>query len=79
MFQRTIMLMEAGIKPVWIFDGTPPDLKGQTLEKRKSRRTEARDEILNPDAPKKPTASNDSTTTTSTEPDPHPQPQPILP
>jgi flap endonuclease-1 len=27
-FNRTCQLMENGIKPVWVFDGTPPDIKG---------------------------------------------------
>ncbi len=27
MFYRTIGLLEAGIKPVFVFDGTPPELK----------------------------------------------------
>ncbi|KAK4424481.1 Flap endonuclease 1 [Sesamum alatum] len=41
MFGRTIRLMEAGIKPVYVFDGNPPDLKKQELEKRFSRRADA--------------------------------------
>ena len=27
--------MENGIRPIWVFDGTPPDLKNDELEKRK--------------------------------------------
>ncbi|PKU68469.1 Flap endonuclease 1-A [Dendrobium catenatum] len=34
MFSRTIRLLEAGIKPVYVFDGQPPDLKKQELAKR---------------------------------------------
>ncbi|KAK6139481.1 hypothetical protein DH2020_026795 [Rehmannia glutinosa] len=34
MFTRTIRLLEAGIKPVYVFDGKPPDLKKQELAKR---------------------------------------------
>ncbi|KAK4406806.1 Flap endonuclease 1-A [Sesamum angolense] len=41
MFTRTIRLMEAGIKPVYVFDGKPPDLKKQELAKRFSRRADA--------------------------------------
>ncbi|KAL0412847.1 UNVERIFIED_CONTAM: Flap endonuclease 1 [Sesamum radiatum] len=41
MFTRTIRLMEAGIKPVYVFDGKPPDLKKQELAKRSSRRADA--------------------------------------
>lgn len=28
MFNRTINMMEAGIKPVFVFDGKPPTMKG---------------------------------------------------
>ena len=31
MFTRTIRLLEAGIKPVYVFDGKPPDLKKEEL------------------------------------------------
>lgn len=41
MFTRTIRLLEAGIKPVYIFDGKPPDLKKAELAKRYSRREDA--------------------------------------
>ncbi|XP_019427473.1 PREDICTED: flap endonuclease 1-like isoform X3 [Lupinus angustifolius] len=41
MLLRTIRLLEAGIKPVYVFDGKPPDLKKQELEKRYSKRAEA--------------------------------------
>ncbi|MDY6764084.1 MAG: flap endonuclease-1, partial [Halobacteria archaeon] len=38
---RTANLFEAGIKPCYVFDGEPPDLKSDTIEKREERRTEA--------------------------------------
>ncbi len=38
---RTANLYEAGIKPCYVFDGEPPDLKSDTVEKRKERRDEA--------------------------------------
>ncbi|XP_058002925.1 flap endonuclease 1 isoform X5 [Hevea brasiliensis] len=41
MFTRTIRLLEAGIKPVYVFDGQPPDLKKEELAKRYSRRADA--------------------------------------
>lgn len=41
MFTRTIRLLEAGIKPVYVFDGKPPDLKKAELSKRFSRREDA--------------------------------------
>lgn len=41
MFYRTIRLVENGIKPVYVFDGKPPDLKSGELMKRAERREEA--------------------------------------
>lgn len=41
MLTRTIRLMEAGIKPVYVFDGKPPDLKLGELEARRQKRQEA--------------------------------------
>lgn len=40
-FYRTIRLVEQGIKPVYVFDGKPPNLKGGELAKRAERRDEA--------------------------------------
>lgn len=40
-FYRTIRLMENGIKPVYVFDGKPPDLKSGELNKRQEKRVEA--------------------------------------
>lgn len=41
MFYRTIRLLENGIKPVYVFDGKPPDMKSGELAKRTERREEA--------------------------------------
>lgn len=41
MFYRTIRMIENGIKPVYVFDGKPPQLKFGELEKRSERRAEA--------------------------------------
>lgn len=41
MFYRTIRMLDAGIKPVYVFDGKPPDLKSGELAKRAERREEA--------------------------------------
>ncbi|XP_076109646.1 flap endonuclease 1-like [Mytilus galloprovincialis] len=41
MFYRSIRMLEHGIKPVYVFDGKPPDMKSGELEKRKERREEA--------------------------------------
>lgn len=40
-FYRSIRLVEQGIKPVYVFDGKPPNLKGGELAKRAERRDEA--------------------------------------
>ncbi|CUM65356.1 uncharacterized protein PRCAT00002992001 [Priceomyces carsonii] len=48
MFYRTLRLVENNIKPVYVFDGKPPVLKGGELEKRLLRKEEAlkqRDDI----------------------------------
>lgn len=45
MFYRTIRMLEAGIKPVYVFDGKPPELKGGELEKRKERREKAEEDL----------------------------------
>ncbi|XP_026332704.1 flap endonuclease 1 [Hyposmocoma kahamanoa] len=44
-FYRTIRLVEAGIKPVYVFDGKPPDMKSHQLNKRAERREEAEKEL----------------------------------
>jgi len=41
LFYRTIRLLEAGVQPVYVFDGNPPELKRKTLEKRTKAREEA--------------------------------------
>ncbi|XP_010546782.1 PREDICTED: flap endonuclease 1 isoform X1 [Tarenaya hassleriana] len=45
MFNRTIRLLEAGIKPVYVFDGQPPELKKQELAKRYSKRADATEDL----------------------------------
>lgn len=45
MFSRTIRLLEAGLKPVYVFDGKPPLLKSQELAKRYSRRADATEDL----------------------------------
>lgn len=44
-FYRTIRLVENGIKPVYVFDGKPPDMKAWQLNKRAERREEAEKEL----------------------------------
>ncbi|XP_017839554.1 flap endonuclease 1 [Drosophila busckii] len=45
MFYRTIRLLDNGIKPVYVFDGAPPDLKSGELAKRAERREEAEKQL----------------------------------
>lgn len=40
-FNRTINLLELGIKPVYVFDGKPPTLKAKELTKRKETKKKA--------------------------------------
>ncbi len=32
LFHRTIQFMENGVKPIWVFDGKPPELKAHVLD-----------------------------------------------
>ncbi|XP_052206198.1 flap endonuclease 1-like isoform X2 [Diospyros lotus] len=41
MFTRTIRLLEAGLEPIYVFDGKPPGLKKQEIAKRFSKRADA--------------------------------------
>lgn len=41
LFFRTLNFLEAGIKPVFVFDGKPPELKKRTVERRTKTREEA--------------------------------------
>ena len=42
---RTVRLLELGIKPAYVFDGKPPELKQQTLAGRAERKKEADQEL----------------------------------
>jgi flap endonuclease-1 len=44
-FNRTIKLLEMGIRPIYIFDGKPPELKIHELQKRKKTKDKAKGEI----------------------------------
>jgi len=41
LFYRTINLVEDGIKPVYVFDGKPPELKAKEIERRRAVKEEA--------------------------------------
>ena len=43
-FYRTIRIVENGIKPAYVFDGKPPELKSGVLSKRFERREEAKED-----------------------------------
>lgn len=43
-FYRTLRMIDVGIKPMYVFDGKPPDLKAKVLQGRFGRREEAREE-----------------------------------
>ncbi|EJT98669.1 PIN domain-like protein [Dacryopinax primogenitus] len=43
-FYRTIRMVENGIKPAYVFDGRPPELKSGVLAKRFERKEEAKEE-----------------------------------
>lgn len=45
LFYRTIRLLENGLKPVFVFDGKPPDMKSGELKKRKEAREKAKAEL----------------------------------
>mmetsp|Transcript_34476 Transcript_34476/g.32847 ORF Transcript_34476/g.32847 Transcript_34476/m.32847 type:complete len:592 (-) Transcript_34476:37-1812(-) len=45
MFNRTIKMMESGVKPVYVFDGKPPQMKGGELAKRIAKRAKAETDL----------------------------------
>jgi len=42
---RTIRMLEAGLKPVYVFDGKPPEFKQGELELRRERKEKAEEEV----------------------------------
>jgi flap endonuclease-1 len=46
LFYRNVNLMELGMKLVYVFDGKPPDLKMEEIERRSAQRREAKDQYL---------------------------------
>jgi len=45
LFYRTINLLEAGVKPVYVFDGKPPEFKLLEIEQRKKVKEKALEEV----------------------------------
>lgn len=41
LFYRTINIVENGVRPVYVFDGKPPELKAREIERRKTLKVEA--------------------------------------
>jgi flap endonuclease-1 len=48
---RTVNLVEEGIKPVYVFDGEPPELKRRTLREREERKREAEERLKRASTP----------------------------
>ena len=46
LFYRTINFLEHNIKPVYVFDGTPPVLKLETIRERKKVKEEAKEKMI---------------------------------
>ncbi|HZW85641.1 MAG TPA: flap endonuclease-1 [Nitrososphaerales archaeon] len=46
LFYRNINLLELGMKLVYVFDGKPPELKAQEIQRRSEQRREAKDQYL---------------------------------
>lgn len=46
LFYRTINLLEKGVRPVYVFDGKPPELKAAELERRMKVRREAEQKYM---------------------------------
>lgn len=46
LFYRNVNLLELGMKLVYVFDGKPPELKMEEIERRSAQRREAKDQYL---------------------------------
>jgi len=49
LFNRTIMLLDKGIIPIYVFDGKPSELKNNILMRRKNNRKNAMNKLINCD------------------------------
>jgi flap endonuclease-1 len=45
MFNRTIRFLSEGLKPAFVFDGKPPNIKSGELQKRRDKRQKAQEEL----------------------------------
>ena len=46
LLMRSLAFQEAGVKPIWVFDGKPPTMKSGELARRKKAKLEAKDKYL---------------------------------
>ncbi|HMD78619.1 MAG TPA: flap endonuclease-1 [Nitrososphaerales archaeon] len=46
LFYRNVNLLELGMKLVYVFDGKPPELKNEEIQRRSAQRREAKDQYL---------------------------------
>jgi len=46
LFYRTVNLIEKGIRPIYVFDGKPPEVKRKEIEERELRKREAMKKLL---------------------------------
>ncbi len=46
LFYRNVNLLELGMKLVYVFDGKPPELKAEEIQRRSEQRREAKDQYL---------------------------------
>mmetsp|Transcript_18684 Transcript_18684/g.33805 ORF Transcript_18684/g.33805 Transcript_18684/m.33805 type:complete len:466 (+) Transcript_18684:351-1748(+) len=57
LLSRNIQFLQAGIKPIWVFDGKPPEMKEVALSKRRENKNKAKEalseaqEAVMPDLP----------------------------
>lgn len=45
LLSRSILMLENGIKPIWVFDGKPPELKLELLKERKDNKESAKEKM----------------------------------
>jgi flap endonuclease-1 len=45
MFNRSIMMLENGIRPIWVFDGKPPEMKQHLIEERTEKKKIANEKL----------------------------------
>lgn len=46
-WSRTLKMIDEGLKPIYVFDGKPPEMKRRELDKRRNRATDAKTQMEN--------------------------------